>query len=130
MDTRSLDLVCNAATAAGSKGTVLEILAAKERKEKFIRKHRNGTGSKMVHKPKGAKAKAKEKERKAGRATATPNPFATIGARGMGTAAMQQLATSRTMVPKEVIKEKGKRVNIITGQSREKSKERNHGNGD
>ena len=63
MDTRSLDLVCNAATAAGSKGTDLEILPAKERKEKFIRMHRNGTESKIVHEPNGAKAKAKEKER-------------------------------------------------------------------
>ena len=72
---------------------------------------RNGTESKMVHEPNGAKAKAKakEKERKAGWATGTPNPFVTIGARGMGTAAMQQLATSRTIVPKEVIKEKGKK---------------------
>jgi hypothetical protein len=88
---------------------VLEILPAKERKEKFIRMHRNGTESKMVHEPKVAKAKAKEKERKAGRATGTPNPFATIGARGMGTAAMQQLATSLTMDHKEVIREKGKK---------------------
>ncbi len=53
MDTHSLDLVCNAATAAGLKGTGLEILPAKERKEKFIRMHRNGTESKMVHEPNG-----------------------------------------------------------------------------
>ncbi len=109
MNTRTLDLICNAATAAGSKDTALGILPAKERKEKFIRMHRNGTGSKMEHEPKVEKAKAKGKERKAGRETATPNPFATIGARGMGTAAMQQLATSRTMVLTEVIKEKGKK---------------------
>ncbi len=75
--------------------------------EKFTRMHRNGTESKMAHEPKGAKAKEKEKERKAGWATGTPNPFATIGAREMGTAAMQQLAISPTMFPKEVIKEKG-----------------------
>ena len=109
MDTRSLDLVCNAATAAGSRGTVLEILPARERKEKFTRMLRNGSESKMVHEPKGAKAKAKEKERKAGWATGTSNPFATIGERGMGTAAMQRLAISPTMVPKEVRKEKGKK---------------------
>ena len=84
----------------------------------------------MVQEPKVAKAKAKEKERKAGWATGTPNPFATIGAREMGTAAMQQLAISPTMVLKVGRKEKGKWVNIIAGQNREKSKERNHGNGD
>ncbi len=73
--------------------------------------HRNGNERKMVHEPNGAKtkAKAKEKERKAGWATGTPNPFVTIGARGMGTAAMQQLATSRTMVRREVIKEREKK---------------------
>jgi hypothetical protein len=91
---------------------VLEILPAKERKEKFTRMRRIGSESKMVHEPKGAKAKAKAKavgkERKAGWATGTPNPFATIGARGMGTAAMQQLAISPTMVLKEGRKEKGK----------------------
>ena len=109
MDTRSLDLVCYPATAAGSKGTDLEILPAKERREKFTRMHRNGTESKMVHEPKVAKAKAKEKERKAGRATGMPNPFATIGARGMAIAAMRQRANFRTMVRREVIKEKGKK---------------------
>ena len=62
----------------------------------------------MVQEPKVAKAKANKKERKAGWATGTPNPFATIGAREMGTAAMPQLAISPTMVLKEVIKEKGK----------------------
>ena len=89
---------------------MLEIHPVRAKKGKFIKTPRNGSGSKMEHEPKGAKAKAKEKERKAGWATGTPNPFAfaTIGARGMGTAAMQQLATSPTMGPKEAIKEKGK----------------------
>ncbi len=73
--------------------------------------HRNGIESKMVHELNGAKAKAKAKEkgRKAGWATGTPNPFVTIGARGMGTAAMQQLVTSRTMVRRGGIKEKEKK---------------------
>ncbi len=111
MGTRSLDLVCNAAIAAESRDTAPEILPVRERKEKFIKMLRNGSESKMVHESKGAKAKAKakEKERKAGWATGTPSPFATIGARGMGTAAMQRLAISPTMVPKVVRKEKEKK---------------------
>jgi hypothetical protein len=110
-DTRSLDLVRYPATAAGEKGTDLETLLAKERKEKFTRMHRNGIESKIVHDLNEAKekAKAKERERKAGWATGTPNPFVTIGARGMGTAVMQLLVTSRTMVRKEVRKEKEKK---------------------
>ncbi len=63
MGTRSLDLICNAATDAGSKDTELMILPVKERKEKFTRMLRNGSGSRMDHKLKGAKAKAKEKEK-------------------------------------------------------------------
>jgi hypothetical protein len=116
MGTHSLDLECKAATAAGSRGTVLEILPARERKEKFTRMRRIGTANKMGHEPKGAKvteramAKAKEKERKAGWATGTPNPCATIGARGMDTAATLQPASSPTMVLKEETKEKEKMV--------------------
>ena len=72
----------------------------------WFRKH-------MGHEPKGAKVEAKAKavgkERKAGWATGTPNPFATIGARGMGTAATPRLATYPTTVPKEARKEKGKK---------------------
>jgi hypothetical protein len=97
-----------------SRDTGPAIQPVRVRKEKFTRMLRNGSESKMEHEPKGAKAKAKvkakgvEKERKAGWATGTPNPFATIGARGMGTAAMQQLAISPTMVLKVGRKEKGK----------------------
>ncbi len=70
---------------------------------------RNGSGSKTEHEPKVGKAKAKAKERWAVKETATPNLCAIIGARGMGTVAMPQLATFSTMVLKEVIKEKGKK---------------------
>ena len=94
--------------------------------------HRNGTESKMVHEPNGAKAKAKakEKERKAGWSNGTPNPFVTIGARGMAIAAMRQRATFRTTVRREVIKEKGKKGQHHYRPMPKKSKERNHGNGD
>ena len=71
---------------------------------------RNGTGSKTDQQAKvgKAKAKARAKERKVATATVRANLCATIGARGMGTAAMPPPATSRTMVLKEVLKEKGK----------------------
>jgi hypothetical protein len=58
----------------------------------------NGSGSKTEHEPKVGKEKAKGKERWAARETTTPNLCATIGARGMGTVAMQQLAIFPTMV--------------------------------
>ncbi len=64
-----------------------------EKTERFTRMLRNGSGSKTEHEPKVRMAKVKGKERKAEKETATSNLFATIGARGMGTAALQQLAT-------------------------------------
>ena len=62
MDTRSLDLVCNAATAAESRDTALETLPVREMKEKCTRMRRNGTASKMGHEPKVVKAKGKERK--------------------------------------------------------------------
>jgi hypothetical protein len=89
---------------------VLETHPAELKKERFIKMLRNGSESKTGQHPKvgKAKGKAKEKERRVATVIAMPNLCATIGARGMGTATMPPPATSRTMVLKEVPKEKGK----------------------
>jgi hypothetical protein len=68
----------------------------------------NGTGSKMVQQAKSGKekVKVKAKGRKGVTVIGKANLCATTGARGMDTAATPPPATSRTMVLKEVLKEK------------------------
>ena len=87
-----------------------EIQPVKGGKGKYIKMLRNGTESKMVQQAKVEKARArgKEKERKAATEIERANLCATIGVKGMGTAAMLQLAISPTMARKEELKEKEK----------------------
>ena len=89
---------------------MLEIPPAKGKKGRFTKMLRNGSGSKVDQQAKveKAKAKAKAKGRKVAAATERADLCATIGARGMGTAATPLPATSLTMVLKEVPKERGK----------------------
>ena len=80
----------------------------------------NGTGSRVVQRAKAAKVKAKARERKVATIIAAmPNLCATIGARGMGTAATPPPATSLTTDLKEERKgrneKKEGRSNVITG---------------
>ena len=87
-----------------------EIHPVREAKERYIKMLLNGTGSRVDQRARAAKAKAKAKakERKVATAIEMPNLCATIGARGMGTAATLPPATSLTMVLEEVQKETGK----------------------
>ncbi len=66
MDIPSPDLACNAVTVAVSKGTALEILPVKGKKERSIKTLRNGSESKAgTPKEAGkgaARARAKAKE--------------------------------------------------------------------
>jgi hypothetical protein len=86
------------------------ILPVGAKKGRSIKTLPNGTGNKTDQRAKSGKAKvkAKAKGRKVVTATVKANLCATIGARGMGTAAMPPPATSLMMVLKEVPKEKGK----------------------
>ncbi len=88
---------------------MLEIPPAKDEKEKFTRMLRNGSGSRADRQAKAGKEKekAKGKERKVATATERANLYATIGAKGMGTAATLPRATFLMMVLKEASKEKG-----------------------
>ncbi len=90
---------------------MLEIPPAKDNKGKSTKMLRNGSGSKTDRQSKAGKGKvkAKGKERKVATATEGANLYATIGARGMGTAATLPPATSLMMVLKEASKEKGKK---------------------
>ncbi len=89
---------------------MLEIPPAKEEKGRFTRTLQNGSGSRTDQQAKAGKGKAKAKgrARKAAMATEGVNLCATIGARGMGIAAMLPPATSLMMVLREASKEKGK----------------------
>ncbi len=93
---------------AESRDIGLETPPAKVGMGIFTKMLRNGSESKTERQAKVGKARAKEKERKAVTAIVTLNPYATIGARGMSTAGMEQRATLLTMDLKEVEKEKGK----------------------
>jgi hypothetical protein len=108
MATLSLVLVKCRVTVAESGAIAREIHPGEQRKEKFIRMPRNGSGSKTVHHVKVGKARAKEKERKVETEIVRVNLCATIGAKGTATAAMLQRATSLMMVLKDEQKEKGK----------------------
>ena len=108
MDTPNLASDKLAATVAESRDIGLETPPAKEEKGRFTKMLRNGSESKTERRAKVGKARAKGKERKAVTAIVMLNPYATIGARGMGTADMEQRATSLTMDLKEVEKEKEK----------------------
>ncbi len=108
MDTTNLALAKFDATDAELLAIEQEIHRVREEKERVTKILLNGTGSRVDQQAKAGKAKAKAKVRKVATVIAMPNLCATIGARGMGTAAMLPPATSLTMVLKEDPKERGK----------------------
>ncbi len=111
------------------KGIELEIPPAKGKKGRFIEMLQSGSGSRTGQRAKPGGVKVKAKGRKGVTEIARANLCATTGAREMDTVVTLPPATSPMMVLKEEQKGKG-RGNIVTRQSREESKERNHGNGD
>ena len=131
MDTPNLVLAKCDATNAESLAIGQEIHPVGEKKGRYIKMLLNGTGSRVDLRARAAKAKAKAKEkgRKVAMAIEMPNLYATIGARGMAIAATLplQLLARRTSRRDET---KEGRSNVVTGESRQESKERNHGNGD
>ena len=108
MDITNLALAKFDATDAELLAIEQEIHPVREEKGRSIKMLLNGTGSRVDQQAKAAKAKAKAKERKVATAIEMPNLCATIGARGMGTAATLPPATSLTTDLKEGQKERGK----------------------
>ena len=108
MDTTNLALAKFDATDAVLLAIEQEIHPVREEKGRFIKMLLNGSGSRVDQRAKAAKVKAKAKERKVATAIEVPNLCATIGVRGMGTAATPPPATSLTTVLKEERKERGK----------------------